>query len=365
MVSRAPFRAGFPGLVDFAQRTSPVLLVGRVSPPPPDTPVNVARDAWPEWMSDDDELFVRLRGGDRIVVEGGVDEPTDLRDAPPGVSPDALAYYLPYHLYKPWGIYLRAAGISWLGRNLKGAPLYRTDGQFIEVAKAMLLAHEHYHCVIETSATRAEFGAGHPAYRRYCSDGSARLHEEALANAYAFSRIRGKHPRHAERLRDFMRLQPAGYCDFERWIGQSRFERGRGDAAQHILRQLPAGALARPPVGGEFLVAGVPPSRIPVYVHVERTSGIDVLKPFPPAEGMRIQVHTRDHQPPHVHVQMPVGVERGSLKWTSLEPVRDTQPLSNEERRRVDRYLARYGVGINRKVNTVFGTATVVQAGTT
>lgn len=354
--ARGP-RLGFDGLVDFAQATSPA-DADRFRDPLGDAVNRVPRPAPPEWITSDNTTAVRVRPGVRITIEEGRGDPADLPGGVEGQPADVLAYYLPYHFYRrtAWGIYLRAAGVLALARGLAGVSVTRDDDPVIPVATSVLFEHEYYHCVVETAATRAEFAAAQGAYRAYVYSHAASEHEEALANAHAFAVARRRHPRVSDDLRKWMLGQPAGYRDFAKWSGAAPFALGRAEAAGHILRGI-SGPVSRPPAGGEYLVAtaGVPRSRIPTYFVTERGLAAQVVRPFPKTEGMRILVHSRDHPPPHVHVEMPPGKDRGRLRWPSLEPLDGTAAFSSAERARLERYLARIGSKVSRRVTELYG----------
>lgn len=356
MSTPAKYRAGFPGLVDFAQRSNPD-LADRFRSPRPNA--NDATSALPPaWLRDDNTAPLVLRQGTELVFEEDGIEPEDLHGSNGSVATEVLAYYLPYHFYKlrTWGIYLRAAGIGWLARQLKERPLTPGPDEYITLARSMLHAHELYHCTAETAVTRAELVAAQPAYAKYFADSAANPDEEGLANAFAFDKFRRRWPTGADGVRRFMLSQPPGYRDFERWLGVTADQR-RVVQAQHVLRVMPSSTLVRPPASGEYLVAHAPAARVPVRVVIERGSGIDILRPFPPDNGMQVAVHTRDHPPPHIHIDMPVGRPRGSFEWPSLRPIRATLPLSRAEQGRVDQYISSYGQQIEKKVRSVYPSA--------
>jgi hypothetical protein len=290
-----------------------------------------------------------------LLLEGGTEDRHHFSPPPESVTPDVLAYYLPYHLYEPgaWGIYLRAEGIARLARDLKGRPLDLRDALLLDAARDILYEHEYYHCVVETAATKAELVATHPVYRLYLYDLAGGEHEEGLANAHAIRMANRRHARIVPALREWMRQQPAGYRDFEKWHGPRRFDSGRSESAQHIMGHLPTGGLARPPLSGEFLLDGVKRSRIPTYTVVEKGSRIGVAKPFPKSAGMRVLVHTRDHPPPHFHLQAPPDRDRGRFRWPDLEPV-GAPRLTGSERKRLDRYLGKFGEEIGRRIAEVY-----------
>jgi hypothetical protein len=356
----ATFHLQFDGLVEFAQQVPQVELADRFRGPPSDTLNRVERSV-PEWVRDDNAEAITLSSEHVLVVEGDTEDrgtlPSALDASKLGdVNPDVLAYYLPYHYYRreTWGVYMRAEGIAQLAQGLKGEPLESRDAALLDAARWILYEHEYYHCVVETAATKAELIASSSVYGPYLSDVAGGQHEESLANAHALGVAHRRFSNLATALRAWMSRQPAGYRDFHKWVGRPKFDRGRSQAAQHLIRQLPVGILIRPLSGGEFLIEAVPRSRIPVYIIAEKGSGVGIARPFPKFEGIRVSVHAREHPPPHFHLESPLGLDRGRFHWPSLTALGDARGLSRDERERLDRYLRRYGDEIGRKVAAVF-----------
>jgi hypothetical protein len=92
-----------------------------------------------------------------------------------------------------------------------------------------------------------------------------------------------------------------------------------------------------------------PPVRVVLDVSLA-----SILKPFPKAHGMRLLVHTRDHSPPHVHIQVPPGKDFTRYRWPNLEPLNGEPKLSSDRRRALNAYLADYGGEIDAKVQAVY-----------
>lgn len=122
---------------------------------------------------------------------------------PAGCRPptDILAFYLPWHEFHlgVWGIYLIVQGITALGTDLYLlAQPWLTRGEANRVAKIFLFHHEAFHDVAETFAARLEVSHRRPCYRagfrhiwRSGFSGGL-LHEEALADAYAYRKVRSE-----------------------------------------------------------------------------------------------------------------------------------------------------------------------------
>ena len=164
---------------------------------------------------------------------------------------EVLAYYIPFHFHhpeRPWGIYLRQVGIA----HVKGAlefQLHR-DGIFPNFvtlnkqAKKILLLHELRHHAIEVTFTICEQLLDRYQYyldfnQRAVTNTQTHDLEEAICNAnvakQAKSQINVTHheldldfrPNITHKLdfdyyiREFMRAQPRGYSDFQRYVHTS------------------------------------------------------------------------------------------------------------------------------------------------
>ena len=184
-------------------------------------------EAWPEPHlpdpSPDDARIVAIFGGSHPGA------PTMRNPAHTAPSPDCLAFYLPFHYYHPdwWGVYLRFEGVEYLAGKIRNGctpsvpwPLARA------VARTFLYYHEAFHHKTESFATRLEVSHRSPLYRKgfetlyrnqlRSPSGSI---EEALANGTALDKVAerlARHPLKQELIRalcDWVRQQPAGYCD--------------------------------------------------------------------------------------------------------------------------------------------------------
>jgi hypothetical protein len=114
--------------------------------------------------------------------------------------PSVFAFYLPWHDFFPsvWGIYLIEQGIRALGADIHSITRGGlTLGEARRVAKMFLFHHEAYHNITETFAVRLEV-----SHRKFCYRGGFRsiwaggfgagMHEEGLANAYAYQKVKSK-----------------------------------------------------------------------------------------------------------------------------------------------------------------------------
>jgi hypothetical protein len=279
------------------------------------------------------------------------DLPPDVRAPNPPI--DTLAYYLPFHRYESdWGIYLRESGVLVVASILKGSRLGPGDSAFINRGRQILLDHEHFHFQTEVACARAEVIARIRIYDAYFDDGFAAAHEEALANASTYRWLRLDPAEIRDRVSAWMKHQGPGYRDFDKWVDSGKFRAGCRRAGQHMLKTI-SGSRPSRPEPAEFLFDSIGRIKPPIYVVLD-VSLASVLKPFPKAHGMRVLVHSRDHPPPHIHIQMPPGRDFTRYQWPNLEPLSGDLKLSSDGRKDLGAYLADYGREIDARVRTVY-----------
>jgi hypothetical protein len=324
-------------------------------PPSEDSDSIAQRTLPPDWIGNPQNDVIKVNGeNSSVFTEGDFDSPI----APTGnlmVSPDALAFYLPFHFYRNgvWGIYLKAKGILELAAELKGGPITHGGDDAIRVAVISLFEHELFHCLTELAATRAEVVARYAVYHPYFFDRYAAFHEEAAANAHAHRKISRKYSAFVTRLEAWMMGQGPGYRDFHRYCGRS-LGKGRLKCSQHIIRFAPPTAPLPSKLPSEFLFRSAGAGNVPVNLVVEPEIGADMLRPFPKRNGVVVKTHSREHPPPHVHVEIPPGREKTRIEWPSLEPLKGDPQLSNSERARLREYLQRFGGEICERLRSIY-----------
>src|SRR5579883_2868487 len=117
-------------------------------------------------------------------------------ESSPTISPDSLAFYLPFHYFPSlWGIYLLGPGILYLAGTLRARVPWISKLDSLKVARAFLFHHEAYHSAVEGFATRVELITGEPLYKsalqdRFDKDPPLSPHEETLACLYAIKMVR-------------------------------------------------------------------------------------------------------------------------------------------------------------------------------
>jgi hypothetical protein len=322
--------------------------------------------------------------GGHVVIEDG---------APPGaglggplVHHRDLAFYLPFHFYGQgtWGIYLRASGVAALARDVAGSAWSGggpADQSWVALAESVLFEHERFHFLTEMACASMELVAegvlplGAPAYADYFRDREATALEEALCNAHALRAATRGRAGLRKSVAAWMSSQGPGYNSFGAFLGRESFQRGQRGLAERMVANLPqrygwgkggvvAGRRGTPiervrpaPVPGaplEFLFPVSKGLRAPTR-YVLDAPNVDVLRPFPAHGGVKVETHSREHPPPHIHVEIPPGKPLTRLVWPSLEPVPGDPAPSRAERRKIDDYLRIFGKGVDERVRAVYG----------
>ncbi len=156
--------------------------------------------------------------------------------------PDCLAFYLPFHYFYPsaWGIYLYAEGVLEMAANFinfSQGSLQAKDA--IALSRIFLYSHELFHHQTESFGTKLEVTHRTPIFKK----GMQRLYddtygtdfclEEALANAFAYQKVKAKARRMPNskailaNLREFLKNQPPGYRMAVDYLTRPKREAGR------------------------------------------------------------------------------------------------------------------------------------------
>jgi hypothetical protein len=324
-------------------------------PSPEDSDLTAERPPIPEWLRRDENEILQISGGTPTIFTEGVFDEAAPVSAPltPLGTPDMLAYYLPYHFYGngTWGIYVRAKGILELAAEIKGAPVTQGGDDAIRAAWISLVEHELFHCLTEAAATRAEVVVRSAVYHPYFFDLWATFHEEAVANAYAHSKIKKGYSAFVTRLESWMRSQGPGYRDFHKYTGRS-LQKGKLKCSQHIVRFAPPARHLPSKLPSGFLFGKT--ANIPTYVVLDAEIALQVLRPFPKYNGVVVKVHSREHPPPHIHVEMPPGQELTRCEWPSLQPLGRDPSLSQRQQAKLREYLQKHGADVWQRLRSVY-----------
>jgi hypothetical protein len=276
------------------------------------------------------------------------------------VSPygvDALGYYLPFHFYKSgvWGIYLRLQGILDLSQHLlreaHGIEPMLSWNEVVSSANQLILDHEMLHAMVEFAATRAEVVTFRPVYYGYFKDRSATPYEEAMANAFAFRKLKSRNTTLKSAVKKWMEAQGAGYRDFAAFSRARGFAKGRALCEQNILKHAswdfdPEAAIPHPVLFSQFVGA----AHIPIRLVVEGDLKKFTLKLFPKVGGLQVHVHTREHPPIHFHISIDVSRKHTRYRWPELSPLDGEPRLSGGELNSLHNYLRQFGDDIRQRL---------------
>jgi hypothetical protein len=229
-----------------------------------------------------------------------------------------------------------------------------------------LFQHEYFHFQTEIAATNYEILTDdHKAYEHAFYDRHCSWLEEGVANARAHRRL----PDHEDGVLTFprieyfsgfaaswMKTQPPGYRDYDLWCKSPQaMNKGRAALTSRLheissfLR--PPSATVNPNVLRLYEDADY--SRIPVVrVHDSRIPWLKSAKLF--AHGLQVMVYTREHPPPHIHVEYLDSNRAVRLEWPSLSPLRGERNLTSREERDLRTYLDDHQADIDMKVQKVF-----------
>jgi hypothetical protein len=310
--------------------------------------------------------------GPPIPDECEVPTPSPQDAAAPGrIGTEALAYYAPFHFYGPgrWGIYIRDWGLTYLACVYKGnSHLAPADTWILRGAYRFLLEHERFHFRTEVAATRLHFMTGSPnLYNAHFHDRYASWLEEGMANASAYRELMGgPFSPISPMLKDFvdflgswMQTQPSGYRHYEQW-SRSDYYYARGMRAT-TARLLELDVTHQPmlrhadPYTLDLNKRSSSYSFLPVRrVHDSGCAILSSFKPFPKANGMQAFVYTRDHPPPHVHVEFIGSGRMIKVRWPDLGLLDKNLRISNAEHQAVRNYLAANEDEIRAKLQRVY-----------
>lgn len=209
---------------------------------------------------------------------------------------------------------------------------------------------------MEIACTRAELIARTSLYQPYFLNRIASEHEEAVSNAQALLWGLGDDVYLRARAEAWMNGQGPGYRDFSHWASPRKISAGMDRAVRHMLSPLPPPCPRPSGPSVTFLYHEARRYRVPVTRIVDHAApGASVLRPFPKAFGMQVLVHTNDHPPPHIHIQMPPGGSETRYQWPALAPMKGDQPLSGAGEKSLKRYIASYKEEVADKLRRVYG----------
>ena len=295
---------------------------------------------------------------DGVIIEEGVEAPP--RPTVSGeLSPDVLAFYRPYHFHAEgrWGIYILESGIATVAAAIDPATWPPTQ-ETVDIAWSVLVDHERFHCLAETAVTRGETMVLDGLYRGYFHDRHVSLHEEAMANAYAYRMLKKSKKGFLPEITTLLLSGGYGYDQFEAYVPGHAFGRGEdllaGQALAHDRRY--GLRLTRPSGSLRYLFQPVRLGQIPIRPVSDLGGWLSPVRKFPSWGGVQADAHVDDHPPVHFHVRIPADSRPFRLTWPDLTPTGIPQrELSNKDRKALNAYLSRHGDGIRRRLEVAYG----------
>ena len=349
----------------------------------------------PRWLEPKDKEIMSIEKGEYFIIEGKVSGSLNNIIIGKGTSVEEhFAYYKPFHFYKnDWGVYIRALGVHHLA-SIISTPTSVTP-ESVSLAFNLLVEHERFHFITEIAVSKFEKELGRPIYAwcgytfnprlRRCNGGyiyhaQASLHEESLANAFAYNNLKKHYPKRLLKLvYVWMRNQAPGYSSFYKRVGK-KFIMGLVKAKRYFLEVYEKSKFLLWPDGLAILTivetggivtwdkkrdAILKKTRSkdkwpfiidkkidpPVYLMPDKLAqSIRIVKPFPKKFGIQVFVHTNDHKPPHIHIRLLNKNIETRYEWPNLRPLAGDDCLSSSELGLLQKYLILYRKEINEKV---------------
>lgn len=391
--------------------------IGRPPTPPTDTapePLASPEQAGPDRLVTP-EWFVPRADSPMSSEDNTYDVPAVSNDIHiPDVSPaeakiisatgvEALAYYAPFHFYPQhqWGIYIRDFGVAYLASRFLGRQtITAADNWVIRCAYEFLHHHEYFHFQAEVAVSRYELllfqktNYLNHVFSHHFRDRHSSWLEESVANARAYLEFdRTFEPAAFQNsilpfkqfLQEWMKSQPPGYRDYDRWIGYQDYDRwtgyqdydqwrfgqrkrrpglkkGRTAIATHLHESLEKWRRGAIKSDADILdlFREAEYSKIPIIrVPDVRLAALSSVRQFPKAYGLKVSVYSNDHPPPHIHIDFLDDEGTVRVAWPTLQPLRGDRSLSGSERSKLSDYLKRYGEKILNKLRIVTGNPTL------
>ena len=247
--------------------------------------------------------------------------------SPHGIdSVDSLAFYLPFHFYRGWGIYIRERGLLEVAAELDALATRRgtslPPAVSLEFGYRLLWAHEYFHFRTEVACARVQqlhwpYTAIYPTY---FGDAQGTLEEEALANAFALANAKRKGLTQQDKVakscaRRWMKTLGPGYRDFPDFEGIAHASGKDG----LVDRMVGLGGFGQPLLTpGRLLYRDIGASYAPTYLVRENSAVVSLVRNFPSFGPLRVWAYTNDHKPPHVHTGTGPGDKQGHrFEWPS------------------------------------------------
>lgn len=302
------------------------------------------------------------------IVHVGFPEPNDDRGAFDDVegalaqdidSIDALAFYLPFHFYRRWGIYVLESGLLSLAADIDHIARHAgatrvTPSQALEFAYRILWSHEFFHHMTEVACARLQHWQP-PAqwlYPTYFQQPEAGLDEEALANAYALKQAKRNHLSDADKAlrqatRVWMRELGPGYRDFQSCEGVLHAI-AKDRQVDHMAGCGSAGAGA--PLFPGRLYRDIPIVHVPTYLVHDAGGVVGFIRHLPSFGPLKVWTYSNDHKPPHVHTgSHPAAARSERFGWPDRTNMDGAKPkIVKQFNDYADRYSTEISANIDR-----------------
>jgi hypothetical protein len=271
------------------------------------------------------------------------------------IGTEALAWYISFHQSNNWGIYFRVRGLIYLSNFFKTKHNVDDINERMKIAFDILLYHELFHFLTDMTSAHMEIlykASVYNQYLKFLNDAppTGALIEEPLANAEVLRRMPKKYhskiekifSKHPDPYRQYGKFtSDIGYRDGKRKLGVIvRFH----DTSRIVLEALKGFHSPDEPFW-EFLFNVNPENyympQVPIYLVSERCSTQVILRFVSPiTDGVKVAVYPGDHLPAHIHIWAPADNKRdGRYLYPTLEPYMGAIPLSNRQRKRVEKVL--------------------------
>lgn len=159
-----------------------------------------------------------------------------------------------------------------------------------------------------------------------------------------------------------MDAQPAPYKEFRLFLGNGPHARGR----DYLVDRMYWPRQYHPPSNHDPALSAVLGSGLyfsdittdtadcPTYL-IPDVAMIRVAKPFPKGGGLQVFVHTRDHRPPHIHVEDLQERKNFRYLWPGLEPYsRDHRLPARLEGELRETYVPRHRSAIEKRIKATY-----------
>lgn len=266
---------------------------------------------------------------------------------------EAIAWYALFHYYTEdeWGIYYDLDGVIYFTEQIFG----QIDINLVKKSLNIIRTHEIFHFQTEMAFTIKEllsrllpFSFHGPLYHDRYKD-----LEEALATAIMYRRFRGQ-SKYKQHLSYLLNGLPDGYSNYQSYLSNRRFIEGLSDLFSYLFFSFFYYKSPHPFLGVLFPANYffISEERVPQRIIIN--TQYCVFGPrFLYYDGIKINVYTNDHPPPHVHIFTLKDKERGRFLYPTFDPYNGS-PLTNDEKKKLERYWKRYGAKIKEKLKQVY-----------